>query len=370
MKIAHVVTYLSADHAFGGPLSVAVTQCRELSRRGHTVDLFCGWDGIGEVHADGVTLHRFTVARAVPGFGLRGIVAPGLNRRLLRGYYDVVHVHLARDLITLGAAMTALRRHLPYVVQPHGMVMPDRRLRATAMDRVATRRVLRAAGSVLALTPEEGTGLTAVAGAPLPVVQLGNGVAPSTTPSAAAGKGKPPDVLFLARLHPRKRVETFAAMAAVLVERGVAVHFSVVGPDEGDLAPLQEQVRRAGLQSALTYEGAIPYDEVPSRVARASVFVMPAVDEPFGMTILEALAVGTPVVVSNAIHLAELLGRYEAAIVTDGSPEAFADAVELLLRDPAAVARLQEGGRRALTHEFGIGAVVDGLEKSYGDASR
>lgn len=371
MKIAHVVTYLSTDHAFGGPVSVARAHTGELARRGHDVDLLCGWDGSVTLEIEGVSVHPFQVRRLVPGAGFSGLVAPGLGERLLRGGYDVIHVHLARDLITLRAARHALSQRRPYVVQPHGMVMPDNRLRARLTDRVATRSVLRGAARVLALTKEETAGLTVVAQAQLPLVGLPNGLAPGAARTAAGGvTTADSDVLFLARLHPRKRVRAFADMAALLVQRGVSARFSVVGPDEGELSPLQEQVERQGLVSQLTYEGPLATDAVPARLAAASVFVLPSVDEPFPMTVLEALAAGTPTVVTDSCHIAPLLRRHDAALVTDGSPAALADAVEQILRDPDVRHRLQEGGRRALSEEFSITAVADRLEEIYAAASQ
>lgn len=330
--------------------------------------MFCGWDGVGALQAEGVSMRKFKVRQAVPGLGLRGIVAPGLAATLLKRSYDIVHVHLARDLITLDVARRVRRRGIPYVVQPHGMVMPDRRLRARVTDQSLTRAALHGAAAVLSLNELESEGLMTVAGPETRCNQLLNGVAALPDAGMPRDTSSPPDVLFLARLHARKRVQIFADMAALLVERGVRARFSVVGPDEGELAPLLEKVSQHGLESHLTYEGAIAHDDVPERMARASVFVLPSVDEPFGMTILEALAAGTPTVVTDSVHLSRLLATYDAALVTRGTPTDLADAVEQVLHEPALVERLKAGSQRVLTQEFAISKVVDQLEGVYARA--
>ncbi len=365
MRIAHLVTYLSADHAFGGPLSVARAQTQELAQRGHDVELLTGWDGQGALEIPGVTVRRFRARNILPPAGHSGLVAPGLLSALRKaGSYDVVHVHLARDLVTLPAARWLRAHKVPYVVQAHGMVMPDARARARVTDRVATRSVLRGATRVLALTEVETDGLVAVAAGSLPLTRLPNGVRPAP---AAAPPRRPaePEVLFLARLHPRKRVLAFATMAALLVARGVHARFRVVGPDGGELAALQEQVRRDALEGHLSYEGALSSDLVPDRLRQADVYVLPSVDEPFPMSVLEALAAGTPVVVTDTCHIESILRRHGAALVTDGSPIALADAVAGILHDPATAQRLRDGGRQALAEAFSISAVVDRLEDIY-----
>lgn len=367
MKIAHVVTYLSSDHAFGGPVSVALAQSSELARRGHDVDLYAGWDGAAHLDTAPVRLHTFKARQALPGAGFSGLVAPGLSRALLRGpAYDVVHVHLARDLITLPAAGRLLRRGVRYVVQPHGMVMPDPRLRARVLDNVATRAALRGAYSVLALTQEESLGVQRVAGAQLLVARIGNGVpaAPEFEDRLADGV---PEVLFLARLHPRKRVQAFVEMAALLQARGVAARFTIGGPDEGELGAVRDRIRRHELQSTVTYDGAIPREQVLARLAGASVFVLPSVNEPFAMTILESLSVATPTVVTDTCQIADVLRHYDAALVTDGSPEALADAVSDVLGKPGVASRLRAGSRRAMQEEFSISAVADRLEEIYSE---
>lgn len=365
MRIVHIVTYLSADHAFGGPLSVARAQAGELARRGHDVALWTGWDGQGRMAVQGVDVRRFRAHHLLRPAGHSGLVAPGLLLALRRaGSFDVAHVHLARDLVTLPSARLLAWRGTPYVVQAHGMVMPDGRARARAADVVATRSVLRRCSTVLALTEVEVDGIAEVAGAPLPITRLPNGVPAGAPPSSRRPAGVP-DVLFLARLHPRKRVLAFAAMAAELRARGVAARFSVVGPDGGDLGPLRAQLRRDGAAGHVGYEGALPAHEVAARLSRASVYVLPSVDEPFPMSVLEALAAGTPVVVTDTCHIADVLRRHDAALVTDGSPGRLADAVQTLLTDAAAGERLRSGGRRALAVEFSITAVGERLEEIY-----
>ncbi|MFF2030017.1 glycosyltransferase [Arthrobacter sp. NPDC058192] len=363
VRIVHIVTYVSADGAFGGPIAVAISQLTELARQGHDVELMAGWDGEAVVQAEGVKVTLFKVLRVWP-HGFSGLWAPGLARaahaRARSG--AVVHIHLARDLITLPAAR-AVSRHVRPVVQTHGMVMPDGRLLARLLDRLLTREVLSRARSVLALTAREQLGLEEVAGGPVVVARVANGI--SVRPVRELRR-KSDEVLFLARLHPRKRVMNFARMSKILVDRGVPVTCVVVGPDEGDLAPLMAFVKEQSLEKSLLYEGVLPTGQAVNRLAQAAVYVLPSTAEVFPMTVLESLASGTPVVTTLDSGIAPQLAFLKAAELTDGTPESLADAVERILSGKARRDSLVSNGYKGLATTFSIEAVSAQLLALYG----
>ena len=78
---------------------------------------------------------------------------------------------------------------------------------------------------------------------------------------------------------------------------------------------------RAALKTAsprISWEGALPPTSIPRRMAAASVYVLPSVREPYPMSVLEAMSVGLPVVVSADCGLAPLVERMRCGIVTKG----------------------------------------------------
>ena len=364
MRIAQIVTYVSRDGAFGGPVAVAVAQSVELARRGHEVTLLAGGDGAVEFAVPGVSVKLFAV-RSLPVDGFSGLYSSQLRAFLRENLddFDVFHIHLARDLITLPTAAQLRRRGRKYVVQTHGMVMPDGRLRARIFDAVATSAVLRRAQAVLTLTDAELAGVRAVARGPIKAVPIANGIAVPNMPTPRRGTmTAEPEVLFLARLHPRKRVMTFALMAELLRSRGVTARFTAIGPDEGDLVNLKGFVARTG---ALVYEGTIAQGRGIERIAAADVYVLPSFGEVVPMSVLEALAAGTPTVITSDCGIAPELERRGAALITDGSPEQLASAVERLLADPTLRSALAAAGGQVLADTFGISAVADELERTY-----
>ena len=150
-----------------------------------------------------------------------------------------------------------------------------------------------------------------VAGRRLRLVPLGNGV--PEYPAAAQGPG-PPEVLFAARMHPRKRPIAFVEMAKALLNAGIDARFTLMGPDEGEGAALRKALKG---DSRISWEGALPPGDVPRRMASASLYVLPSVREPYPMSVLEAMSVGLPVVVSSDCGLAQLVERTRSGLVAD-----------------------------------------------------
>jgi glycosyltransferase involved in cell wall biosynthesis len=175
-------------------------------------------------------------------------------------------------------------------------------------------------------------------------------------------------VLFCARLSRRKRVLAFALLAVELLDRGVDADFVAVGPDEGDLAEFLAFVESKGRSDRIRYEGAVAPARVRERLAQATVFVLPSVDEPFPMTVLEALSVGTPTVVTDTCHIGADLAARGAVTVSPPAASRLADAVYSLLTDPAKRQAMGEAGRQAVRDAYGIEAVVDQLEAAYESA--
>jgi glycosyltransferase involved in cell wall biosynthesis len=373
VRILQLVTVVGGGGSFGGPVSVAREQCVELARRGHEVALAAGWDGVGDVALDGTGVRKLLFrARPLPGGAeFSRLVAPGMVRHLRRhgADYDVVHVHLGRDLITQTASAALRRAGVPYVAQTHGMITPDDRLRARVMDAAGTRRSLAGATALLCLNDAEAADIAAVA-APAAVADrvrlVPNGIArPACASCAARPAARTPDVLFVGRLHPRKGVLLFVETAAALLAAGRRLRFAIVGPDHGQLTAALARIAELGLDEHVRYEGPLAPERIPARMAAADVLVMPSAIEPFGMVALEAMAAGTPVVLTDVCDIADDVRDRGAGVVCAATPDALAAGVLEALR-PGRRRDLVAAGRRAVETAYGIGAVVDRLESIYG----
>ncbi|MCJ1680863.1 glycosyltransferase [Streptomyces sp. APSN-46.1] len=370
MRVLHAVTLHSPSHAFGGPVRVALNLAKGLRDRGHEARLLALGEGFPEpwpTSVEGVPAKLFPARRLLP-LGFSGMTSPALLAsagRLVRDA-DVVHVHLARDLVTLPVALAALRARKPLVLQTHGMVDPSEKLLAKVLDAVAVRRLLRGADALLYLTPHEREGLDAVVGRSLPqAVRLVNGTPAQDERPALSG---PPRLLYSARLQARKRPVDFVDAAPAILAAHPDAEFVVAGPDEGEAAAVRDRIAALGLSDRFTVPGALSGAEVLTELRRAHVYVLPSVEEPFPMSVLEALAVGVPSVVTHSNGLARDIAAAGAGLAVDPGPAGVAAAV-LSLLDPPCNASASRAARELAAASYSMDAVLDTLLPVYEKAA-
>ncbi|TDL46285.1 glycosyltransferase [Microbacterium oleivorans] len=365
MKIAHVVTYVSPDGAFGGPVRVALGQAAELASRGHDVTVFAASPDKAPkvVEQDGYRLLLFPARRVHRRLGFAGMRADGLTRALRASLpaLDLVHVHLARDLVTLPAARVVRKAGVRLVVQPHGMIDRSQNPLAIPIDRWETKPSLSAAAAVLTLTAQEKADIRSIV-PEAEVRSIGNGIKVGVVPPYEGREG---GIVFLARLHPRKRPLVFVEAAVDVLERHPDERFILAGPDEGEGEKVAQMIEQAGLGDRITWVGPIEPGQTDALLRNAKAFVLPSFGEVFPMTVLESFSAGTPVITTSSLGIADRCKHYSAAIVTDGSVTAIAEAIELVLSSTEQVVALREGARRFIESDLSIESVVDRLLEIY-----
>jgi glycosyltransferase involved in cell wall biosynthesis len=368
VRVLVVAPYLSADGSYGGPVAVAVDQAAALLEAGHAVTLVAGWDGVGPApHSVPVRLFR---ARKPLSQSFAGLVAPALLGWVARyaHEFEVVHVHVTRDLVTLPAAWLAQRRGTPVVLQTHGQIRPNRSRAQAGVDVLLTRRVFRDAAAFLALTAHEEMDLEAQGVGASRLHRIDNGVPAAAV--RAVPPGDSPLVLYSSRLAARKRPQAFVAAAEIVARRRPDARFELWGPDGGALAATLSEIEGRGLASRCSYCGATTVERARAHLADAAVFVLPSYAEPFPMALLEAFSAGLPVVMTDQTGLSDAAGDAGAARVTDGSAEQVADAILELLDDPAAWSRVAGAAVALAEDRFAMPRIAERLAEVYRTALR
>jgi glycosyltransferase involved in cell wall biosynthesis len=157
-----------------------------------------------------------------------------------------------------------------------------------------------------------------------------------------------PYVLYLGTLEPRKNltrlVRAFARLAKTEGSDEQLVLAGVLGWDHG---PLLDAISGCGVGDRVRRTGYVPADDLPALLSGAELFVYPSLEEGFGFPPLEAMACGTPTVVSDSSSLAEnLRGAAELAPPTDVGALAAAMA-RMLTDDELRMKRRRQGLERA-----------------------
>lgn len=169
---------------------------------------------------------------------------------------------------------------------------------------------------------------------------------------SASIDGAPLQLLSVGRLHWKKGHEIGLLALAALREQGVAAHWTLVG--DGPHRPaIAFAIEQLGLHDHVTLAGRESPDRVRARLAEADVFFHPAVSEGFCNAVLEAQAVGVPVVTSDAEGLAEnVADGVTGLVVPRRDATALAAAVATLAADPALRARMAAAGPERVAAHF------------------
>ena len=298
-------------------------------------------------------------------FSLRFAVRLGRELR----QHDVIHVHFARELVPIVTVTAARLMGKPVIVQTHGMVVPDKRHVVRLLDAVIVSRLLRGSASVLYLTQAEKTCLIEMVGQSRACsLQYLPNVAPPASSDLAWDSRNPLSVTFCARVHPRKRAHTFLDMITLLHEQGLTVDAFLIGPDGGESAAVIARVSRDERLKNVHVVGSIERTDVLKHLRETQVLVLPSRDEPFPMVVLEAMSVGTPVVVTESCGLAELLVNYDAGAVSDGCAEDLANLVSRILTDPVHRDSLVANAYSLLREKLSPEATTSRLTCIYRDA--
>ena len=180
---------------------------------------------------------------------------------------------------------------------------------------------------------------------------VSEGFAPVTDRKALAsarGRHSLPDryVFWVGDFRPEKNLAFLIQAWARLRERIEDVPMLVLaGRKRGEFRKIQDEVQKHGLEQAVMFSGFIPDDDLPAVYSAADVFVFPSLYEGFGLPPLEAMACGTPCVVSNSSSLPEVTGT-AALLFNPTSREGFVDCMSKVLTQPELSESLRQAGLR------------------------
>jgi mannosyltransferase len=191
---------------------------------------------------------------------------------------------------------------------------------------------------------------------------------------AATGLPGAYGILTVGRIRPEKGTDLFVrAMIRALprLPGAVAVVAGLAkGADEAFLARLRAEVAAAGLAERILFPGEIPAAQMPALMQGCRLLMALPRYEGYGVTPIEAMACGVPMIASRTGHFAEFAGRpggndQAGVIVALEDWEAAADAAVALLSDPVRHAAWSEAARDRAVRLFGVEREAAGIRRIY-----
>ncbi|KAF0655072.1 glycosyltransferase [Cyanobium sp. Copco_Reservoir_LC18] len=353
MRVLHVIPSISPLR--GGPSRAVVEMVAALRLREVDAAILTTNDHGPGLHPDLVTgrwqQHQGVPVLAFPRWSppvaaLREFaISPGLSLWLARHLkeYDLLHIHALFSYPSTSAMAQARWAGVPYILRSIGQLSPwslaQSRGRKRLMLGLIERRNLQRAAALHFTSGAERDEAAALGLAP-PALVLPLGV---RGPAAAAAAGDregttPVRFLFLSRLHPKKRLENLLDALALLQRHRPEASWELAIAGDGEpryIAGLQERSRRLGLEARCRWLGFVEGEAKWRALQTADWYVLPSAAENFGIAAVEALAAGTPVILSPEVAVAADVERCGAGLVCGSDPEALARALVTALERPS-----------------------------------
>ncbi|MEM7629254.1 MAG: glycosyltransferase [Planctomycetota bacterium] len=391
MRIVHYLQEI--DFAKGGVVRAVLDLATGAHQRGHEVSIVT-WnatDAPPEWKDNGPEI--IEIERPAGALGLFSKGQLGTIDRHVRSA-DVLHLHAIWTNANNQWAKLARAAGVPYVVSIHGMLddwcMAQRPTKKRVYLKLTGNATLAGAAIVHSTAQGEwdqakkwipGAGdAGAHKGAVVPLVfdlapyrdLPGPGLANDAYgPGGTGDIDDRPVVLFLSRIHEKKQPDVFVRMAAELTARGVDATFVIAGTPEDEAygerirALAESCAREKGVENRVRFVGLVTGDLKTSLYERADVFALPTSQENFGFVFPEALVCATPVVTTKGVDTwPELVGS-GGAVTAEATPEAFADAVEAMLKDDAKRAQMGADGRAWVFSDLDPEVVAERFEQMY-----
>ena len=351
MRVLHVTPYFAPAWRYGGPVQSVLRLCQSLQAAGVDVTVATtNSDGAGdldvpldcETRFDGVPVHYFARWPRI-SYGFSKSLAQYLHHETSQ--FDLVHITSTFSFAALTAGRAARRAGVPYLVSPHGALQlwslrqkrwkkvpywvlfeKDHLMRAAALH--ATADLER--DEALAVLPK--ANIFVVPNGMEPIGELGSVIR------------SPRQIVFLGRIHPKKGFDVLIPALSIVARKLPQVETIIAGPDQdGEWARVQTLIDRATPKPRVRYMGPVDGSERFRLLATSTVFVLPSHSENFGMTVVEAMATRTPVVISKNCPW-QVVEQAGAGYWIENTPAAVADALLRILGDPAGASRMGEAG--------------------------
>jgi phosphatidylinositol alpha-1,6-mannosyltransferase len=170
---------------------------------------------------------------------------------------------------------------------------------------------------------------------------------------ARYGLGDRPVAVTVNHLHPRKRIDLFLKAVRFAAERVPGATALVVGggPEAATLKALASDLDMLPGRDAI-FTGAVPEAELPAHYALGNVYVHTGREESFGLSVIEALRLGLPVVSVNEGGPCDTVQHGVSGYLVPATTEALGEAITELLADPDRAKEMGQAGARFVDKHF------------------
>ncbi|MBD2121771.1 glycosyltransferase [Trichocoleus sp. FACHB-262] len=242
--------------------------------------------------------------------------------------FDLAHIHALFSPVSTAAATIARSQKLPYLLRPLGTLDPADLRKKKQLKQVYAALLERpnlAGAAAIHFTSAQEAKVSERFGLTTKDLVMPLGVSLpklSAHPEAIRAQlGIPSDrplVLFMSRIDPKKGLDLLLPALENLLAEKIEFHFVLAGgnPQDPDYeAAIRSQIQASSLAPHTTVTGFASGETKAALLQSADLFVLPSYYENFGIAVAEAMAMETPVVISDQVHICEEVRQAEAGWV-------------------------------------------------------
>ncbi len=388
MKVLHVIPTYESAWAFGGGTIKAVSQlCRGLVKQGLDVTVYTtNADGKGgyfdvplgkPVDIGGVKVWYFHCSFGAKDAFYSKLLAKHLEDTVKD--FDIVHVAAFWQFIQVSVSRACRKFNVPYIVSTHGCLMKwglgRKRWKRFPYWYLFTRPTLLKANAIHYVSNGERTESLKRFNQDVPSYIVPNClesddyiVLPEKINDFRESLDIPEDtfiVSFLSLIRPRKGLELLIKAISKLKNEKLVLLIGGTVESQEYLKSLKQMCRAYGIEQKVKWLGLVEPKNLSSFYGVSDIFVFPSYEEAFGMVVVEAMACGTPVLISKGVPIWEEVVEDGAGWVIDFSPRDIANKIKQLVSNQSLLQSLAKKASQSVRNRYDSDAVASSMKKSY-----
>ncbi|HDH31699.1 MAG TPA: glycosyltransferase [Candidatus Wolfebacteria bacterium] len=391
MKILCVIPSYHPSFKHGGPIISVHNLNKALVKKGIEVTVYTTNTNLKgkvpvnkEVDIDGVKVIYFTFFRFFEFLGPTGwqfsIFLTKVLKRTIPDF-DLVYISAIWNYPTAATAYYCRKYKKPYIIAPRGVFYPytfnKKVWKKWPYYKLITKRDLERAAAIHYTTQDEfekGHSFLELKNKNVFIVP--NGVDLSefeNLPPKENLLNRYPElngkkvILFLSRLDWKKGLDVLAKAYGIIATKRKDAHLLIVGDGlEGFKNKVKKWFQDEGVLDRITFTGMLTGKEKLEAFSASDIFTLPSHSESFGMAIVEAMACGLPVVISDTVGIFQEVEQSKAGLIVPGNDAIkLSEAIIKLLDNEKLIKQMGENGRALSRKEFEFSEIADKMIKVF-----
>ncbi|MBG1245363.1 glycosyltransferase [Nostoc sp. NZL] len=318
--------------------------------------------------------HRFSPnIKALREYAFTGDLTQWLWQNISQ--YELLHVHALFSYPSTIAMAIARLKNIPYIVTPHGLLCEWSLQQSTRKKQTYLRLIEQAnleSSQTIHFTSEKEQQEVSSIGLHKPSFVLPLGISLPTKISDAGQRLRQqfnispdePVILFLSRLHYKKGLEYLIPALSKLTHHRFT--FILAGNGTPDYeAQIESLLVKSGLRDRTLVVGFVEGETKDILMQGSDLFVLTSHSENFAVSVLEALAVGVPVLVTPGVALASVVKQNQLGYVPDLDVAAIAEALEDYLNNAQIAQKMGERARQLISEKYTLEKTALQMQQIY-----